>query len=83
MKEKKENSNKNKKRLKKSAGEVINELIDKLLEDHEKLEKIDDRIMKIEITERLNMKEIESEIHNEIKIFYKINMETKKLIQNQ
>ena len=83
MKEKKENSNKNKKRLKESAGEVINELIDKLLEDHEKLEKIDDRIMKIEITERLNMKEIESEIHNEIKIFYKINMETKKLIQNQ
>ena len=80
MKEKKENSNKNKKRLKESAGEVINELIDKLLEDHEKLEKIDDRIMKIEITERLNMKEIESEIHNEIKIFYnKINMETKKI----
>ena len=56
-------------------GESIDKLTDELLEEKQKLEEIDDRIMKSEVIERLNMKEIKSEILNEIKIFKKINTE--------
>ena len=64
-----------KKSFKESAEEVVSELIDKLLEEQEKLEENDDKIMKIGIIEKITIKEIKSEILNKIKIFKVINTE--------
>ena len=47
-----------KKSFKYFAEELIDTLTDELLEEKQELEKIDNRIMKSEIIERINMKEI-------------------------
>ena len=51
------------KKLNESAEEVIDELIDELLEEQKKVEKINNKIMKHEIIERLNIKELKLEKH--------------------
>ena len=67
------------KSFKVTAEKVIDELIKELLIEQKKLEKINDKVMKHEIIERLNIKELDSRIHDEIKLFEEINTKIKKL----
>ena len=55
------------------------ELIEELLEEHKKLEKINQKIEQHEIKERINIKEIESEILDETKAFEEIKSQLRKL----
>ena len=57
---------KKKKALKNQAAKIISELTDELLEEKEKLEENDDKVMKIGIIEKITMEEIKSEILNKI-----------------
>ena len=55
------------------------ELVEELLEGHKKLEKINQKIEQHEIKERINIKEIESEILDETKAFEEIKSQLRKL----
>ena len=55
------------------------ELVEELLEEHKKLEKINQKIEQHEIKERINIKEIETEILDETKAFEEIKSQLRKL----
>ena len=55
------------------------EFLDELLEENKKLEKINKKIEKHEIIERINIKEIESEILDETKALEEIETKLEKL----
>ena len=57
----------------------IEERYEELLEENKNLEKIYQKIEKHEIIERINIKEIESEIPDETKVLEEIETELKKL----
>ena len=59
--------------------ERYKELLEELLEEHKKLEKINQKIEKHEIIKRINIKEIELEILDETKVLEKIKTKLRKL----
>ena len=67
------------KSFKVSSEKVIDELIEELIEEQKEPEKKNGKIMKHEIIERLNIKQIESEILHETKVLDEIKTELRKL----
>ena len=55
------------------------ELLEELLEDHKKLEKINKRIEKFEILEKVTIKEIGSEIFDKTKLLEEIKTKLRKV----